>query len=218
MKDRLACAHYLSINVIESDFEAEAHGHLRNPLGIFTIADHFRNQVKITNRFRSEGKSSLELINTAELSPYIYIKPQGYNRGQGVLSFDIRVEEGACPWIDFRTSNSRKTAPVGPSIRIRKGRLSVDGRKGTLCTVKPEKWHKMEISFPLNGCGTYSLKVVSPDGKSHVFNDLSYVSGDEFKSCSWIGVLSTGREEAKFQLDNFSLVLLNKWRPPPYRP
>ena len=206
-KDRLANAHYSSLNVTESDFEAEAHGHLQNPLGIFNIADHFKKQVKVTNRVNAGGRSSLEFINTPKLSPYIYTRPHGFNRGRGVLSLDIRVEAGSCPWIDFRTAPSRKTHPVGPSVRIRGGKLIADGH-GALHSLEIKRWHKLEISFPLDGCGTYSLMFITPDGKKHIYEELPCVNGTEFKSCGWVGVVSTGKADSKFQIDNFRLTLL----------
>jgi hypothetical protein len=205
----IAYLHYRNIHTLESDFESEMHGHLNHPLQIFTISERYRPLIELSDKNPASGKGCLVFRNNPQLFPYTYVyaRPAQFNTGTMLFSIEMRVEAGTSPWIDFRETPSRKTHPVGPSVRVRDGKLIADGQ-GALCDFEPGQWHRIEMTLPFDGSGRYSLTLTKAGGEQTTFSDLPCVSGAQFTSCGWVGVIAAGAAGSEFAIDNFRLELV----------
>jgi len=209
-KEHLAYLHYRDLKTVASDFESEINGHYFDPLLIFSIPERYAKLITLTEENPADGNSSLLFKNNPEIAPYLYIhtQPIGYKNGTALLSLDLKVSANASATIEFREKPNRKTHPVGPSIKIKDGKIYADDRSA-LRAIENDKWYKIEIICPLHEtASTYSLELTTPDGIREHFKNLAFVSGQTFNSCGWLGIVSSGAKETSIALDNFELRLV----------
>lgn len=189
--------------VLNDDFESPR----KTPMPKGTIHDHGKNMVRISEVNPAGGKKCLEIADSDEMpntyDPHITFTPR-YSEGTIRNEFSLRTAKNAEPFIEFRDAAS--PYKIGPSIRIRGGKLYVKG-------IEPidfplDTWVGFEITAKIdkNPAGTWSLTLRFPDGKEKRLENLKF-EHPEWNKLEWYGLcnLAHTAEESSFFIDNLKL-------------
>ena len=162
--------------------------------------------IRVTDEASAGGKHSLKFTDAPgleyEWQPHMRYSPR-FKKGIARLSYDVRVEEGAILWNEWRDSSSPYR--VGPSIRIEKsGELKANGK--TLLTVPHGKWVHIEFVCGLGKISPrmYELTVTLPGEAPRKFEGLS-VGSERWRRLDWLGFISLATDTAVFYIDNLRL-------------
>ena len=159
----------------------------------------------VTEETAASGQRSLKVTDAAGLPqvfhPHFYYRTD-LLRGTAELSFDLRIQPGALPWIEGR--DARQPYRAGPSVRVNgKGALQAGHR--VLMPFPTNAWvhlaMRLGLGQPTNG--TYSLEVRTP-GETRRFEGLPFAH-PAFGRLQWVGISSLATNAAVFYLDNLEL-------------
>lgn len=167
-----------------------------------TTEENDRATVRVTAETASSGRHSLKFSDAAgqahEFNPHVFYDP-GFTKGTIRGEFDIRVEEGAVLYNEWRDNSSPYR--TGPSIQIASdGRLSSRGR--FLALLPHGKWVHFDIRVPLGeaATGQWSLDVKAPGSDLMRFTGLP--CDPDFRALRWLGWVANGNGPGVFYLDN----------------
>ncbi len=191
---------------IADDFESTPVGE-RPKVDSLTGEDEAKGaSIRVTDETAAAGQRSLKFTDAAgldrEWQPHMFYRPN-YRSGIAHLSLDVRVDEGAVFWLEWRDSASPYR--VGPSIRIEKtGQLKANDE--VLVTVPLGEWTHLDIECGLgnSATGTYDLTVTPPDGQATRYEGRACGS-DRFRRLEWLGFISLATDRAAFYIDNLEL-------------
>ena len=161
------------------------------------------SSIRVTDETAASGKHSLKLTDAPGLDhdwqPHMYYHP-GFAKGTVHVSYDVRVDEGAIFWNEWR--DLANPYRVGTSIRVEKtGELKANGR--TLLTVPLGQWVHLEFTCKLGRAadGKYDLTVTPPGQPPQTFPGLA-TGSPQWRKLEWLGFISLATEKAVFYLDN----------------
>jgi len=160
----------------------------------------------VTDETAAAGKQSLKFADADGLArsydPHLVYNPD-YVAGAAHCSFDLRLEEGAELWHEYRNW-SAVPYTTGPSLQIIDGKLRVKDRE--LLEVPVGKWFHLEVTVALGdqATGTGSLTVTLPGQPPEEFSDLP-VATPGWNKLSWVGFVSNATTSTVFYLDNLKL-------------
>jgi len=161
------------------------------------------DEVAVTSEAAAGGTQSLKLTDAEGLQfsfdPHIVYRPD-YTRDSVVCGFDIRVNEGAQVWHEYRDW----TAPnyiTGPSLQIIDGKLMSRDRE--LMDVPTGEWFRIDVLAPLGdqATGQWQLTVTVPGQGRREFTDLA-VADPGWNRVNWIGFVSNAERDTAFFIDN----------------
>ncbi len=162
--------------------------------------------IQVTDEVACTGRHCLKFTDAPGLEhdwqPHMVYQPR-FDRGIACLSYDVRLEEGAIFWNEWR--DSHRPYRVGPSVRIEKtGELKANNQ--TLMRVPRGKWLHLEFVCPLgkHSTGTYDLTATIQGQAPQKFEKIS-VGSPQFKRLRWLGFISLATDTAVFYLDNLKL-------------
>ncbi|OGV68834.1 MAG: hypothetical protein A3K19_01755 [Lentisphaerae bacterium RIFOXYB12_FULL_65_16] len=167
--------------------------------------------IRVTDEMAAPGgKRSLKFLDAPGLdqiwNPHMYYTPHD-RRGVVRESFDLRLEQGAIVWHEWRTGGSDYF--VGPSLRISAdGKLKAGDQE--LLTLPIGQWVRFELACTIGkqATGRYSLAITVPGQPPKEWNDLA--CHPRFKAIEWVGFVSNATEKAVFYLDNIRLACTDK--------
>lgn len=162
-------------------------------------------RIRVSNDAAAGGKQSLKFTNgrgpKGPINPHIYYTPH-FNEGTVACSFDLRAEQGAALWTEWRDANAPYR--IGPSLRVDvKGRLMARDR--VLLTIPWGQWIHVEIVGQLGAkaAGVYDLTVTLPGQSPQRFEKLP--CDPKCRQLEWLGFVSTAPDRATFYIDNLKL-------------
>lgn len=170
--------------------------------------------IRITDQIAKSGTRSLKFQDAAGLespfSPYLWFNPL-VTEGKVRVSFDMNIEPGARPWVEWRTQFTEKSPDyvAGPAFGLEDdGRLMVGGKE--LLRVPANEWVHFESEYTLGGkaTGRWTLRVRLPDGKSKEFRDLP--CSPDFHRLEWLGFMANSQADVAFFIDNLRLEISKK--------
>jgi len=175
------------------------------PGAAFVQVEGKGDSIAVTEEAAASGKRSLKITDApglaAAFNPHFFYNPAHLD-GVARFSFDLRVEEGAVMFHEWR--DKAQPYKVGPSLKVEKGKLIVGGKP--LLDLPAGKWAHFEIAAGLGkqSTGTWDLAATLPGEKPNEFKALKNHSA-EWKELHWLGFSSTATEKAVFYLDNLEL-------------
>jgi hypothetical protein len=187
------------------DFEISAPG--SGPTDAQLSVEHKGDSIGVTEEIAASGKRSLKITDAPGLKnrfdPHFYFSP-GHRQGVTRCAFDLRVEEGAEFYHEWRDDSSPYR--VGPSLWIAGGKLSVGGK--ALAEVPTDQWVHIETRAGLGdqSTGTWDLTITVPGKPPQSFAALP--CDPNWKKLDWLGFVSNADRKTIFYLDN--LLLENK--------
>jgi hypothetical protein len=190
---------------IEDGFEQSPIG--ASPKLAAVIGEANGASIRVTDEIACKGNHSLKFTCVPGLAhswePYMQYSPN-YTKGVAQLDFDIRLEQGAKAFMEWRDSKSPYL--VGPSIQLRDDNLFVNG--AAIMPISDGKWYHISITCPLGilANGHYDMVVTPIDSPAIRFMNLADGS-PEFSSLEWLGFVCLSANNAVFYLDDVSLKL-----------
>jgi len=160
--------------------------------------------VRVTEETAASGKRSLKFVDAPNLdyafNPHVVYSPR-FESGLARCSFDLRWENGAVFWHEWR--DSAVPYRVGPSIHTDgQGALYAGDRK--LADLPPGQWVHIEAVCWLGkrSTGKFDLAVTLPGGDVRRFDGLP--CDPRFNRLDWLGFVSNATDKAVFYIDNVS--------------
>lgn len=190
--------------VVNEDFEDYPVG--ATPVDAEVHAESAGGSIAVTAETAASGKQSLKFTDAAGLqfsfNPHMVYQPR-YSEGSVRCSFNVRLEEGAEVWHEYRDWSSQPYT-IGPSLQIIAGKLSFGDRE--LMDLPTGQWFRMEISVALGGKAddSWQLMVTLPGQPPKRFTDLK-VTTPGWKKLTWVGFVSNATKQTVFYLDNIKL-------------
>jgi hypothetical protein len=184
------------------DFEISAPG--SGPDDAHLSVEGKGDSIGVTEEAAASGKRSLKLTDapglTHRFDPHFYFSP-GHSQGVTTCAFDIRVEDGAEFYHEWRDDSSPYR--VGPSLWVAGGKLSVGGKP--LADVPTSQWVHIEVRAALGdqSTGTWDLSITFPDKPPQSFAALP--CAPQWKKLDWLGFVSNADHKTVFYLDNLFL-------------
>jgi hypothetical protein len=161
--------------------------------------------IRVTEEAAASGKRSLKFQDAPGLdqpwNPHIFYSPH-YTEGMVVESFDLRVEQGATVWHEWRDASAPYR--VGPSLGVTaEGQVMAKDQK--LMTVPLGTWVHFEITCGLGQqtTGTWDLTVTVAGQPPQRLEKLP--CDPKCKELQWLGFISNATDQAVFYLDNLKL-------------
>ena len=160
----------------------------------------------VTTEISSQGKQSLKITDGPDLTPPYnphFVYTPGHHLGVTRVTFDLRVEAAADVAHEWRNVSGTPYR-VGPTIRVKDGILSTNGRK--LMEIPPLQWVHVEIQAELgaHSPAVWSLRVSVPGQAARLFDGLAFVHSDA-KSLEWLGFSSPGTAPASYWIDEIDI-------------
>jgi hypothetical protein len=172
-----------------------------------TLKEEKGASIRVTDETAASGERSLKFVDAAGLGgswePFLAYTVE-ITEGICTSSFDIRVEPGAEPEIEWRTRPN--AYGQGPYIRIDgEGNLSSAGDE-PLLQIPHGEWVSINMVCLLGdrADGTYDLIVKIPGEDPHEFEGLR-CADEGFDRITWLGFIADATEEAVFYIDNLVL-------------
>ena len=192
---------------VVDDFEGTPVGD--RPAHATVFEDNSEMTIRVAEGGSASGKRCLKFTDGPgqryAFDPHMFYET-GYTSGTFRLSFDVRVDAGAClnvQWRQYSVAVARFA--IGPDIHVGPaGKLAV-GRK-LLCELPLNVWAHLEVTGGLgpDSDGTFALSVRHPGLPApRQFTGLAY--RDAFRLLEWTGFIATGEEDAAFFVDNVRL-------------
>lgn len=163
--------------------------------------------IEVTEETAASGRRCLKIIDapglTYSFNPHFWYTPE-HHTGTSVLSFDIRLEEGAELNLEWRQYPGKPHYYIGPRMLFRDGTLSVAGQ--TLLTLPSSLWVHVEITAGLGAVadGTWHLAVTLPGAATKQFPGLKFGS-PETRGVTWIGFITSADRKGVYYIDNVKL-------------
>ncbi|MFO7904536.1 MAG: right-handed parallel beta-helix repeat-containing protein [Pirellulaceae bacterium] len=175
-----------------------------HPPGASVHTEGHPELVGITDETAASGTRSLKIADSPQMersyNPHIYYRPH-YRKGRAQCSFDVRIEEGAVFYHQWRDYRGRYA--VGPSLTVRQGSLMVGDSE--LLQLPVDEWVHIEVTAPIGtDRGTWKLEVTLPGQSPRLFEDLANGSA-RFLELDWVGFVSSATEKTALYLDNIEI-------------
>ena len=186
---------------ISDDFEITPVG--TPPADAEVNVENHGDFIRVTDETAAGGQRSVKLQDApglkATYNPHLVYKPN-YTSGRARCSFDLRLDPGAHLFYEWRSWDVNPYR-IGPSLWIRDGKLTVNGRE--LLSLPTGQWFQVEITALVGtrANGKWELSLQLPGQEPRRFPDLA-VSHPEFKNLTWTGWCSMATEKTAFYLDN----------------
>ncbi len=191
--------------VVDDDFEAYPVG--AGPLDGQLNVEGKDDAIVVTDETAAGGRQSLKILDAPGLQysfdPHLVYSPN-YSDGVARCAFDIRVEEGAEVWHEWRDW-SVNPYTTGPRLRIIGGKLLAG--EDELMDVPPGQWLHVETSVRLGeqATGTWKTTVTVAGQEPRHFGDLPVTTAG-WNKLTWIGFVSNATEKTVFYLDTVRIV------------
>ena len=162
--------------------------------------------IRVTDRVAATGRHSLEFTDSPDVkqdyNPHMTFEQMRVLDGVLRVAFDLRIEEGAMPTIEWRDWFG---GPIksGPSLTIKaNGKLFVKGKE--LMDFPRDTWVHVDIVCVLGikRTGTFALTVTPSGGERRYWNALP-CGTRKFGKVNWVGIISGAKAATRFQIDNF---------------
>jgi hypothetical protein len=170
-----------------------------------TSGDNGLARLRVTDQQAASGKHSLCFEDapgqTHVFDPHLFYSPN-LTAGIGVCSYDLRLEQGAIFWHEWR--DSADPYRVGPSLNIdAAGQLIA--AKQPLMQIPLGQWVHFEVTCALGkqADGTWTLTVTVPGEAPRKFEKLP--CDPKCKQVQWLGFVSNAVERTLFYLDNLKI-------------
>lgn len=187
--------------VLDEGFEEQPAG--SPPVYGTANLEHKGDSIVVTDKVAATGTKSLKFTDVAGLQysfdPHL-VYSMDYQEGTAHCSFDLRLEEGAMLWHEYRDWSVNPYL-VGPSLNIVEGKVRVGEKE--LIVVPLSQWVHYEIEVKL-GQPTWQLSVTVPGQQTQRFADLPLAS-EKWKKLTWIGFVSNATGPSVFYLDNLKI-------------
>ena len=190
--------------MVDDDFESTPVGAV--PATANVQSENKGDSITVTDQVAAGGKHSLQVLDAPGLqsafNPHV-IYPTNYTTGIVRCSFDLRMEEGAVMYHEWRDW-SKPPYVVGPSLWVQQGALQVGGKK--LCDLPLQQWVHLEIEASCGNArtGKWNLRVTIPGQQPQRFPDLPFGSPD-IQRITWVGFISNATTKTTYYIDNLSL-------------
>ncbi len=162
--------------------------------------------IRVSDEAAAEGEHSLKFTDVPGLEhtwqPHMYYQPH-FRKGVTQLSFDVRLEEGAMLWHEWR--DAARPYRVGPTITFTaEGELRAGDQ--VLLTFPRDQWMHVEIECGVGRqtTGSYDLTVTLPGEEPRKFEGLPCRS-EQFRRLEWLGFVSAADAATVLYLDNLRL-------------
>jgi hypothetical protein len=134
--------------------------------------------------------------------PHMVFQPR-YTEGRVRCSFDIRLEEGAEVWHEYRDWSANPYT-IGPSLQMIGGQLKSYERE--LMDLPLGQWFHVEVTVGLGDKmdGTWEVAVTVPGQEPQRFTDLPVITPG-WNKLTWVGFVSNATTQTVFYLDNIQL-------------
>jgi hypothetical protein len=162
--------------------------------------------IAVTDETAATGAHSLKFTDAEGLrysyNPHLVYSPN-HGKGTTTCTFDLRVEEGALLYHEWRDWRSTRYS-VGPSFTIDGTQLRVAG--DTILELPVGQWVRFEVSADLgkDNSHTWNLSVTLPDQEPKRFESLKD-GNTTFEELTWLGFVSNATTKAVFYLDNLKI-------------
>lgn len=187
------------------DFEATPVG--APPARAHVDVEKKGDALEVTAETAATGQHSLKITDAPGLqyqfNPHFFYSPQ-QARGVTTLAFDIRLEQGASMYCEWRQYPGRPYYYTGPLVHISDGTLKAGDTP--LMAVPLGEWFHVEVSAGQGNQadGTWQLTVTLPGAAPRRFTGLK-TGNPETKRTTWLGFVSDAAQQAVYYLDNISL-------------
>lgn len=179
----------------------------RSPYHLATCS---KTAITVTDEKARSGRQCLKFSDHPEAKrqgfPYLYVTPSFLTAGCS-FSCALLLEPDATATIEFRSTPSARNSPVGPSLRFEGGCVVVPGRD-SVARLAPGEWVCVEVRFRF-GSGTFDLTLTPEGGASEALLGLPCRS-PAFRQCTWIGIISPGKAESAFYIDDLVIAPLEE--------
>ena len=170
-----------------------------------------KTSVTVTDERASSGTKSLKFADHPQAKrpgyPYLFMAPNFLKQGAR-FSCSLYLELDATAHLEFRSAPSARTAPVGPAIRFSREGVSVAGKR--VASMPTQTWVNVSVHFRF-GTGTFDLTVTPANDEPVALAGLPCRNAD-FRTCTWVGIISPGKTNAAFYLDDLELLPLAESR------
>lgn len=163
--------------------------------------------ITVSDATSAGGAKSLRFVEAPGLDeswyPHLFYSLD-LRSGEAVSRFDLRIEEGAELFVEWR--DAAQPYRAGPRIDIHDdGGLSASGKRA-LMRLPHDEWVGLEMRARLgaHSDGTYTLTVTLADGQQRHFEDLPLANPD-FRRFQWFGLSGLAGDHAVFHLDNLEI-------------
>ena len=191
------------VTSIGDDFEMYPPG--VRPMNVQVNVEGKGDAVLVTDETAASGTQSLKLLDAEGLqhsfNPHVVYSPD-FSDGIARVSFDVRLEEGAELWHEYRDW-SRPEYTTGPSLQFAEGRLRF--RERELMEIPTGEWFHVEVEVPLGAkAGKWGVTVTLPGQEPRRFSDLEVVTPG-WNRLTWVGFVSNATTRSVIYLDNISI-------------
>lgn len=176
------------------------------PVPKASVNDEGKSLIRLSTDRPARGKQCLELAESKELkhgfNPHFYYVPH-YETGTVRCAFFIRTQKNACPHVEWRDRSGPYR--VGPTLRIRDGKLFVPDREPI--DFPEDQWVRIEMVSDLGSdTKTWDLTLEFADGRKQSLSAIKQ-GHPEWKTLDWLGFcnLAVTDETASFFLDEIDL-------------
>jgi hypothetical protein len=163
------------------------------------------NAIAVADETAAAGRQSLKFTDAEGLQfsfdPHLVYSPD-FTEGTLRVSYDVRLEEGAELWQEYRDW-SRSPYTIGPSLQFIGGKLRAGDRE--LMDLPSGQWFHVEVSAPLGkAAGKWEVAVTLPGQEARRFADLDVVTPG-WTRVTWIGFVSNATRKTVCYLDNLHI-------------
>jgi hypothetical protein len=189
---------------VDEDYEGYPVGAV--PADVQLHVEQKGDSICVSEETAAGGKKSLKFTDAPGLQysfdPHMVFLP-GYTDGRVRCGFDIRLEEGAEVWHEYRDWSADPYV-TGPSVQMIGGKLRF--RERELMDLPVSTWFHVEVSAGLGAQanGVWQVTVTLPGKEPRSFADLAVVTPG-WKKLTWMGFVSNSKNKTVFYLDNIKL-------------
>ena len=161
-------------------------------------------KAQVTAGQAASGQHSLELVDAPglehEWDPHCYYH-LSLRRDRVKVSFKVRYEPGALPWIEARDGHVPYLP--GPSLKLQNGRLLANGKD--LAAAPPNQWLAFEFTMGLGDAatGTYDLALQVGDAAPQTWHEVACAK--DLKSLTWLGFVSLATDVSRWYIDDMTV-------------
>jgi hypothetical protein len=173
------------------------------PLDGLRVIENNGDTIEVSAETASEGRQSLKFVDAPgskfAFIPYLYYTP-GYKAGRVQVAFDLRVEEGAVMYHEWR--DNQQPYRRGPGFRIEGGKLLIAGNP--VLDMPSAQWVRFEITASLGAqARTWTLKVTRP-GQAPYIATIKNLD-PTWQHLDWLGFVSDATTKTIFYMDNVTI-------------
>ncbi|MGL4593820.1 MAG: right-handed parallel beta-helix repeat-containing protein [Thermoguttaceae bacterium] len=162
--------------------------------------------IRVVQEMPASGEKCLEIRDADDLqhafNPHLVYNPLHFT-GKTTISFFLRMQKNAIPFIEWR--NSKSPYKIGPTFQIREGTLRINQLEPIPFPIN--QWVKVEMTAQLgtDSQGFWNLKLRTADNKV-IARKISNVHS-EWNTLEWFGIcnLATTGTDSSIFIDQLSI-------------